>query len=70
MTAYMKTLGQPNHHFIKNILRVLARLSFEDSEALYSVLNELEVKLEFPNYKTQLLNIFYEFVKVKRSKKF
>ncbi len=60
----MKSLPESSYYFIKNVLRLLARLAFEDADCLYNVLNELEVKLEFPNYKTQLLTTFYELVKV------
>ena len=48
----------------KNMLKLLARLSFEDVDVLYEILNELAVNLNIPDYKSQLLMGFYQIVKV------
>jgi hypothetical protein len=46
------------------MLKLFSRLSFEDADILYEVLNELAEKLHVPDYKSQMLTSFYDLVKV------
>lgn len=50
---------------LTSLLRFLARLAFQDTQALYNVLDAIPAKLGVPDVKYTLLSNFYDFVKVK-----
>lgn len=63
----LKNDNQMNITYLANILRFLARLAFENVEALYYALNTVSSKLGIADCKYTLLSKFYDFVKVSQS---
>mgnify|MGYP003578455420 CR=1 FL=1 len=59
----MKAGTETNFALLTGLLRVLGRLTFEDTEALHTVLNALSPKMGVSDCKYSLLSTFYEWLK-------